>query len=282
MTRREPTKHEPHDEGPVVTIQARLRELERRDWHLWCVAIVVMFLLVCTVASLSIPTLLSEKDVLFQANLGRSVRGLAGLVLIFSLYVVYQQVLIKRLRRRLASQFTEVARLQATADDYQALATRDPLTGLYNRRLMDERVAEEIARSRRHSRPLSALSLDLDDFKQINDSFGHAAGDLILKRFAETLRTSVRDSDVAGRMGGDEFLVLLPECPVGRAKAILSRIPHPQAEWENTKIEVMFTSGWAEYQRGESPCEFLERADQMLYVNKRGQKQAATPAGGSA
>jgi diguanylate cyclase (GGDEF)-like protein len=279
VTPRKPTEPQSHDEDPFVTIQVRLHELERRDWHRWCVAIVVMFLLVCAVAALSIPAFLSEQDVSFQENLVRSVRGLAGLVLIFSFYAIYQQVLIKRLRRQLAEQFTDVAKLRATAEEYQALATHDPLTGLYNRRLMDERVAEEVARSHRHDRPLSVLSVDLDDFKQINDSFGHAAGDLVLRRFAEDLRRSVRDSDVAGRMGGDEFLVLLPECPVGHVGAVLTRLGCPQVEWKGTKIAVMFTAGWADCQRGESPHAFLERADQMLYASKQGRERASTPAG---
>jgi len=250
-------------------IQQTVRRIERRDWWLWGAAIVVMLLLVAAVAVLSVPALLKEQDPAFQINVSQSVRALLALVLLFSLHVVYQQILIRRLRSHLAEQFKEIAGLQASAQAYQSLAATDSLTGLYNRRIADQRLAEEIARSRRHSSPLTVLAFDLDGFKQINDSYGHAAGDLVLKEFAVRLKRASRFTDVAARTGGDEFLVLLPECQAGQVERVLARLRDLEVSHNGTSIPFAFSAGWAEYQPNESPQTLLERADLMLYESKR-------------
>jgi diguanylate cyclase (GGDEF)-like protein len=96
-------------------------------------------------------------------------------------------------------------------------ATRDPLTGLYNRRYMQEFLEREIHRARRRSRPLSLMLLDVDHFKRYNDTFGHASGDEALRFVAETLLFNVRAEDLAVRYGGEEFVVILPECSLQQA-----------------------------------------------------------------
>ncbi|PYX26701.1 MAG: diguanylate cyclase, partial [Acidobacteria bacterium] len=96
-------------------------------------------------------------------------------------------------------------------------ATRDPLTGLYNRRYMQEFLEREIHRARRRSRPLSLMLVDVDHFKRYNDTFGHASGDEALRFVAETLLLNVRAEDLAVRYGGEEFVVILPECSLQQA-----------------------------------------------------------------
>lgn len=103
-------------------------------------------------------------------------------------------------------------------------ATRDWLTGLHNRRYFEEALADQLAIANRYSRPLSLILFDIDHFKQINDTHGHEAGDQLLRTFAELLRNSIREADIAARYGGDEFVVLLPETDLTNARILAERI----------------------------------------------------------
>lgn len=97
--------------------------------------------------------------------------------------------------------------MEARTEQVYRLAVIDPLTGVYNRGAGEQRLGNEIARSQRHGTPLIALMLDIDGLKDVNDTFGHAAGDELIKHFAELLKRAIRGSDVAVRLGGDEFLL---------------------------------------------------------------------------
>ncbi|MGB7229978.1 MAG: GGDEF domain-containing protein, partial [Candidatus Acidiferrales bacterium] len=208
----------------IEVAQKNLRGLERRDWWLWWSAITVILLLTLAVVTVSLPNILKESDRTFQLNLNLAIHALVGLVLLFNIYTVYQQWLIKRLRTQTAKHLEILSRLRIRAEEFHQLATRDSLTGLSNRRLGEERLAGEVARSERHGHPLSVLLLDLNRFKGINDRYGHAAGDLVLKRFGERLNKVIRASDLAVRLGGDEFLVILPECLPEKIPALLKRL----------------------------------------------------------
>lgn len=253
-------------------VQQQLRKLERRDWWLWATALVIMLLLTVAVFSLSFPELLSPQDTFLRFNLNRLVRGLAGLVILFNGYTIYQQIQIKRLRAQFSQQLDKMGRLQVRAQELHRLATVDPLTGLYNRRFGEERLASEIARSRRNGRPLSIVFFDLNDFKEANDRFGHAAGDEVLREFARRLVSAVRVSDFAVRMGGDEFMVILPECTADQARRMVDRLDSVAANYSGQSIPVQFSAGCVGYDAAESPDQFLERADRLLYENKRARK----------
>ncbi|HET9317578.1 MAG TPA: GGDEF domain-containing protein, partial [Vicinamibacteria bacterium] len=116
------------------------------------------------------------------------------------------------------------AALGQRADALARLATIDGLTGLLNRRALTERLEGEIRRSQRHRLPLALLAIDLDGLKRINDSHGHEAGDAALRRVGDALRAVCRVSDVTGRWGGDEFLVLAPGDSPGDAMRLAERI----------------------------------------------------------
>lgn len=194
-------------------IRTGLRRLELRDWWHWGVTFFLILLLVGAVAALSSAILLRENDVPFQLHLSSAVRGLVALVLLFTLNTIYQQTQIRRLRHGLTEQIDVAARLAAQALESQQLALLDPLTGLCNRRFAERQLQIEMARSDRHGYPLTVLALDINGLKQINDNLGHAAGDLAIQSFAGRLKKALRSSDWAARVGGDEFLVILPECP---------------------------------------------------------------------
>lgn len=264
-------------ETRLEEIQASLEKLERRDWWLWAVAIVVMLLLTLAVVSLSFPELMKTEDPFFAFSLNQAVRGLVGLVLLFNTYSIYQQVQIKRLRRQFSEQLQVMSRLKVRAEEFHRLATVDPLTGLYNRRFAETRLAAEASRSQRYGHPMTVVSFDLNSFKQINDQFGHPAGDQVLKEFADRLNGAIRVSDYAVRMGGDEFLVILPECPAEQVQALFSRLKDVEVNCAGHIIQVQYSAGWVGYEPGESPEMFLERADRLLYANKRTSKQNAAP-----
>ncbi len=265
----------PEAEQRLGEIQAQLEKLEKRDWWLWSLAVIVMLLLTFTVFSMSFPELIKVDDPFFQSGLDRAVRGLAGLVLIFNAYTIYQQVTIKRLRRQFSEKLAEMRVLQVRAQEFHRLAIVDPLTGLYNRRVAEERIAAEASRSQRYGDALTVVALDLNDFKRINDTYGHPAGDQVLKEFAKRLSSAIRLSDFAARMGGDEFLILLPECPATQVEAFLKRLQNLVVEHGGQKIPVQFSAGWVGYEVGESTADFLERADRTLYAEKRTTKARA-------
>jgi diguanylate cyclase (GGDEF)-like protein/predicted Zn finger-like uncharacterized protein len=195
---------------------------------------------------------------------------LIALVFLFNFYTIYQQILIKRLRRQLAEK-------QGHSDLLRNLAMIDPLTGLYNRRFAEQRLAAEVARSERKGHPLTILTLDLNNFKQINDTFGHPAGDQVLQEFAARLNKVIRGADLAVRFGGDEFLVLLPECTTRQLQLVLGRLGSLEVDWRGQKIPVTFSAGWKQYEMGERPEEMLGRADELLYARKRAGKNTQTP-----
>jgi len=255
----------------VAGIRRQLKTLERRDWWLWSLAILVMLLLTVAVVSLSFPTL-APQDPFFQFSLNQSVRGLVGLVLLFNAYSIYQQVMIKRLRRQFSEQLDAMGHLSTRADELTILATTDPLTNLANRRTAEQRLASEAARSQRYGHPLTVVAFDLNEFKHINDTYGHAAGDMVLREFAQRISSAIRLSDLAVRMGGDEFLIVLPECRIEQMHLLLARIRPMEVTFQGTRIPVEFSFGCVAYEPGETPSQFLERADQTLYADKRAGK----------
>ena len=118
----------------------------------------------------------------------------------------------------------EGQQLRRRAEDAEALALVDPLTGLANRRGFEARFEEELARSGRRSSPVALLALDIDGFKQVNDTYGHVAGDTILVTVGEVLRRTARVEDVVARLGGDEFAVLLSQGDERMAEAVAARV----------------------------------------------------------
>jgi len=155
------------------------------------------------------------------------------------------------------------------------LAEVDSLTGLQNQGVFHDVLAREVARSRRYGRRLSLIVLDLDDFKRINDRIGHLAGDAVLAEVAARLRTVVRSTDIACRVGGDEFAVILPESTRGDADHLAARIERavssdPIAKSGTLKI----SAGVAELSSDDTSSDFFNRADEDLYRAKAASKRA--------
>jgi diguanylate cyclase (GGDEF)-like protein len=154
-----------------------------------------------------------------------------------------------------------------------AIALTDPLTGLANRRAWEEELRREVARARRSSQRLALVMLDLDHFKQLNDTQGHQAGDSVLAEAAASWRSAVRTTDFLARYGGDEFAMLLPDCPDEYGATVLERV--------RTAIPPGFTcSAGIAYWNGDETAEsLLARAYAALLEAKRAGRNTAITAG---
>jgi diguanylate cyclase (GGDEF)-like protein len=192
-----------------------------------------------------------------------------GLVLLFIIYTVYQQLQIHRIQSTLKEQIGAFDKLGDRTEEVYKIAALDCLTGLYNRRSGEQRLAEEILSSKRHETPLTLLMLDLNELKQVNDTFGHPAGDLVLRHFSERLQSAIRGSDVPIRIGGDEFLVILPHCKVNEVQFVLNRLKGISVDFDGNKIPLEFAAGWTDYVPGESSQTLMMRLDTALYADKR-------------
>src|ERR1700683_403888 len=190
-------------ELPPEHIRKNLTHLERRERWLWSTTVAVILLLTLGVASFAFPALLSREQATYSFYLNQAVRSLVGLVLVSSVYLIYQQHMLSKLRNQLADQIDSLAKVESLASEVYKLAALDQLTGLYNRRSGGQRLSQEMSRAQRHGRPLTVLLMDIDGLKQVNDKHGHAAGDTLLKGFADRLPRSIRGSDLGVRLGGD-------------------------------------------------------------------------------
>jgi diguanylate cyclase len=167
--------------------------------------------------------------------------------------------------------------LQQVIDGLVEISSKDPLTGLANRRSFEVALAREIDRVARNGEPALLLSLDIDHFKRINDTHGHTAGDEVIKGVARVLQDSVRPMDLVARVGGEEFSIILPNCPQSFGETVAERV---RRRVEQTRIGIgpleslhctvsvggAFAPQWVR----STPLVWIERADQQLYRAKQG------------
>jgi diguanylate cyclase (GGDEF)-like protein len=258
-----PTKMSDHE-----TFRQSIAELDRSLTRSWRTTIAEI---VTVLAALAAPFLLGKIISNDQLEMIFIVDGLLVLILVSRSYELVKH---RQTKLILAKQLEIAAKQRTRTDKLYGLSILDPLTGLHNRRFGEQRLAEEIARSERSGDPLAVIVFDLDYFKEINDKFGHAAGDLALKKFSRRVRRAIRACDVPVRIGGDEFLVILPECPRDKVDVILSRIGTLEIEFSGEKISVCYSTGRAHYQYSDTAEALLGRADEALYAEKSARPQS--------
>lgn len=202
---------------------------------------------------------------------------MAGLFLLALLFFLYRNRQLARFNRRIKLANDKIAEtnrllLEKTAE-LERLSNTDRLTQIYNRMRLEEVFKQEILRADRYGKRFSAIMLDLDGFKAINDNHGHQVGDQVLVAVAKTLKESIRATDVLGRWGGEEFLIICPETDREGAEQLAEQLRQRVAALEFPGVGGISASfGVAEHRRGEQENELVSRADDALYQAKRSGK----------
>lgn len=207
----------------------------------------------------------------------------ASLLMLF-VYVMMMAFMTRSMTLRMINTAME---LKAQHDELEEknrilanLATTDELTGLMNRRSIMETLVNEFALSDRHNRPLSVILLDLDHFKSVNDRYGHAVGDQVLQASAETMRLMMRRTDLVGRYGGEEFMIMLPNTNLDGALELGRKINRElsQIEWpDNPSMRITISGGVAEKQSHDTVDSMIHDADMALYRAKEGGRNQILP-----
>lgn len=158
-------------------------------------------------------------------------------------------------------------------DFLKQMAVMDGLTKLYNHSFIHERLSEEISNSKRHRLELSLIMMDLDDFKLVNDTYGHKLGDCVLSKVSSTIMDLIREEDIAGRYGGEEFIVILPNTDHSAAYKVAEKIRQAvkKLTWDFEKLNITI-SGGVHSLSGETVNSFIEKADMLLYRAKNSGK----------
>jgi diguanylate cyclase len=189
---------------------------------------------------------------------------------------------LNTMRGRVNEAEREVTRLQNELAHASDLVRHDALTGALNRKGMDEALESEVARLRRQKGSLSLAMLDIDNFKKLNDSLGHAVGDAALVHLSQITRETIRPQDTLARYGGEEFVVLLPNTPMDDAVSAMVRVQRELTRRfflsNNDKVLITFSCGVAELRDDETPYDALKRADEAMYLAKRAGKNRVIPA----
>jgi diguanylate cyclase (GGDEF)-like protein len=243
-------------------LEQELSLIQRRDSSLSRYSVFVSLLLVGAIIALAAMAANQGAGTFLKIRLTEAIFALIALIVLFNVYTIRQEFLIKQLRAQITDK-------QAQFYSLRNLSMLDPLTGLYNRRFAEQRLAAEVARTQRMGHPLALVMLDLKQFASVNDRLGRDAGDQALREFGVRMSSVIRGSDLAVRLDADKFMMVLPECATEQLNRVLSRLTPFELKWKGHEVPLEFAASCKQYQIGESSDEFIARVEQNLIVTKR-------------
>jgi diguanylate cyclase (GGDEF)-like protein len=255
-------------------VKQQIQNLGRRDW-LW-VSIGLLSLLLLVGAAVGV-------FVLFPAMAAGALSTGWTALLVF-LYVAAVVVVAFNVHALLKSKEAERVNVELLLESLENEVGRlhgmiDPITRAYNRTFLEEMLQREIVRAERTARVFTLVVVDLDKFKEINDTFGHLMGDYVLAEVGQILRSAVRGSDVVIRYGGDEFVLVLFETEMVGAEVVVGRIHKKVADWNrNNKVarfELMISTGISMFAEGKKVADMIAEADEKMYAMKATHHSAA-------
>jgi diguanylate cyclase (GGDEF)-like protein len=264
------TVKEPQPELVVSDLYQKMlqsmEELAARDWQLWSICALMIVVVAIGLAAFLLPNLVSPNFLLRADHqyLPQLFYGLITLIILFNVYILDQKRRLDRTRMELLHELVESSKAKETA-------LVDPLTSVFNRRYMEEVFPREINKAKRTGTDLSFLMLDINGFKDINSKFGHSGGDQYLRDVATLLKKTFRGSDTVLRLGGDEFMVILPETSNKQALRAAERLNWETRWWNqagHAQYELSLSCGVATYREGMDIKQVLDLADKDMYQTK--------------
>jgi diguanylate cyclase (GGDEF)-like protein len=255
--------------GPQTRVQNELLKLDSHKRELWVVIIFAAAVVVLGAISFLFPTSFWHVN---EIKMSPQVLFTIMMVLVvIALYAMRREVEARRLRLANLQQL-----LAAQAD--QAATMMDAVTNVFGRNFLKGLLDGEVARAERSNRPLTLIMCDLNNFKQVNDKYGHLMGDYVLSQMAGILKACVRGCDYVIRYGGDEFLVLLPETDEKGAEVVQGRTQSKVAEWNQTNhigngdLPISLSLGLYPHAHGKTGEQDVAEADARMYAEKRASK----------
>src|SRR6266852_6331125 len=251
--------------------ESGLRQIARREWWLWFSASFVVTLSALVLLLSSFPSLFRHGDHFYEIRSDQARWGILCLLLLFNGWMLYRQWSFRRQRKQLSGQNVVSDAPPAQISDPSGI---DPVTGLHTRAFIEQQLGKEIARARRQNTALSLATVHLDEFAEINRRCGQSAMYSALKELARRLKKACRGSDFAVRLASDDFLLVLPECNLGEVQAVLNRLGALEMVCAGRKMNLVYTTGWVDYQPGDLPADLLKRAAHLLHLYENAAKES--------
>jgi diguanylate cyclase (GGDEF)-like protein len=252
--------------GPQARLQSELTRLDGQNRDVWVLIIFAAAVLVLGALSLLSPSSFWQQNALELKIPPQVLFVVMMIVMVLGLYMVRRELEVRKLR------LLNVQHALAAQTEFSASMV-DSLTNVFSRSFLRELLQGEIARAERNNRPLGLIMCDVDNFKQVNDHYGHLMGDYVLAQIAGILKSCVRGSDYVVRYGGDEFLLVLSETDEPGSQIVMSRIRQKVAEWDRANrlgnFSIGISLGLHQHVPGETVEQAVAEADARMYADKQ-------------